>query len=378
MEDKKIKILHTIGFLNTGGTENLLKEYIMRINHDRFTSSIMCTREHRDTVIEDAFRKSGVRMFFIGDYIKSKKHIHGYFLYNFVKTYYLAYKYIKSVNPDVIHTHLETNRFIIPYMIFHRNVKVFHTVHCPPEQMFEGRPTHKRENRAVKILTKFFNMRLIALHDEMAQELNERFNVNDTLVLNNGISVEKFLEPGVTKSEMRKELGIPEDAFLIGNVGRLSPEKNHEFMIKIFIQLLNRKPNAHMLFVGSGIIEDEVKEMIKNSGVADKITLISNRGDVNRVITALDVFMFPSLFEGLGIALLEAEISGLRCVVSDQVPKDAYISDNLASLSLDQPISDWCDAILDDSIKTPPSKSMADYDIRNIIGHLENIYEGNS
>ena len=375
MSDKKTKVLHTLVYLNTGGTENLLKEYILRINSDSFTSSILCSREHRNTVIEDAFAKRGIKMFFAGDHLKSKKHIHGYFIYNGFKCHYLVYKYIRSIKPDVIHTHLGTNRYIIPYMLFHRKVKVFHTVHCPPEQMFEGTPTNRKENFAIKILTKFFKMRLIALHEEMADDLNKRFGVNNTMVLNNGICVEKFTDPGVTKADMRKELGIPEDKFLVGHVGRLAPEKNHEFMIKVFGELLQRRPDAHMLFVGSGYIEDEVKEMIRNSGFADKITLISNRGDVNRVLAAMDVFMFPSLFEGLGIALLEAETAGLRCVVSDQVPKEAYVSDNLASLSLDAPVSDWCDAILDESIKTPPSRCIADYDMKNIISTLENLYE---
>ena len=89
-------------------------------------------------------------MFFAGDHLKSKKHIHGYFIYNGFKCHYLVYKYIRSIKPDVIHTHLGTNRYIIPYMLFHRKVKVFHTVHCPPEQMFEGTPTNRKENFAIK------------------------------------------------------------------------------------------------------------------------------------------------------------------------------------------------------------------------------------
>lgn len=372
---KKLKLLHTIIYLNTGGTENLLKEYIMQINENRFESAIMCSREHRDTVIEDTFKKKGVRMFFIGDYLKDKKHIHGYFIYNSIKSQILAYRYLKSVKPDIIHTHLATNRYIIPYMIFHKNVKVIHTVHCPPDQMFEGRPTHRKENLAVKFLIKFCKMRLIALHEDMAKELNERFNVNNTTVLNNGICVEKFQNPGVTKTEMRKELGVPENAFLVGHVGRLSPEKNHEFTIKVFGELLQRKPDAHLLFVGTGHYEEEVKEIIKNSGYSDKITLISNRGDVNRVLAAMDVFMFPSLYEGLGIALLEAETAGLKCVVSDNVPKETYVSDKLVALSLDAPVSDWCDAILDESIRTVPVNSIDDYDMKNIINSLENFYE---
>lgn len=373
--NKKLNLLHTIVYLNTGGTENLLKEYITRIDEDRFNSSIMCSREHRNTVIEETFAKKGIRMYFLGDYLKSKKHIHGYFIYNGIKCHILAYRYIKSIKPDIIHTHLGTNRYVIPYMLFHRKVKLVHTVHCPPEQMFEGTPTNRKENFAVKFLTKFFKMRLIALHEDMAEDLNRRFNVDNTIVLNNGICVEKFRDPGVTKAEMRKELGVPEDSFLIGQVGRLAPEKNHEFTIKVFGELLKRRPDAHLLFVGSGYIEDEVKEMIKNSGFADKITLISNRGDVNRVLAAMDVFMFPSLFEGLGIALLEAETAGLKCVVSDTVPKETYISDKLVALSLDAPVSDWCDAILDDNMKTDPVRSIADYDMKNIISSLENFYE---
>ena len=371
---KKLNILHTIIYLNTGGTENLLKEYVTRIDEDRFNSAVMCSREHRDTVIEDTFRSKGIRMYFIGDYLKDRK-IHGYFIVNSIKRLIHAYKYMKSVKPDVIHTHLATNRFIIPYVLFHRNVKLVHTVHCPPKEMFEGRPTHRKENLAVKFLVKFFNMQLIALHKDMADELNERFHVNNTLVLNNGITIEKFRDPGVSKAEMRKELGIPENAFLVGHVGRLSPEKNHEFTIKVFGELLKRRPDAHLLFVGSGINENEVREMINNSGNADRITLISNRGDVNRVLAAMDVFMFPSLFEGLGIALLEAEAAGLRCVVSDRIPKETYVSEKLVALSLDAPLSDWCDAILDDSIKTEPYMSLNDYDMNNIISTLENLYE---
>ncbi|MBR5427889.1 MAG: glycosyltransferase [Clostridia bacterium] len=373
MKDNKIRVLHTTTFLNTGGTEALLKEYIMRVSKNRFVSAVMCSGKRHHTVVEDYFAEKGIRTFFVGDHLK-RRGIPGFSVYNALKCYLLSYRYISSVKPDIIHAHLWTTRFIIPYVITHPRVKLFHTVHCPPWQMFEDGKTSKKENVAVKFLTKRCGMRLIALHPEMAKELNSRFGLDDTAVLNNGIDIGKFRNPGVSKAQMRRELGLPEDAFVLGHVGRFAPEKNHSFILKVFAELLKKKPDAYLLLVGSGICEDEVMEMIRSSGVDDRILPISNRGDIERVLTAMDAFIFPSLFEGLGIALLEAQAAGLRCVVSENVPSETHASDRLTALSLDAPLSEWVDAILDPEPHSVPEVDLSIYDIRESIASLEKMY----
>jgi glycosyltransferase involved in cell wall biosynthesis len=104
--------------------------------------------------------------------------------------------------------------------------------------------------------------------------------------------------------------------------------------------------------------------------------ILSNRSDIPELMRAMDVFVFPSLFEGLGIVLIEAQVSGIRCIVSDTVPKEAFRSDLTVAVSLNQSPSEWCDVILDESIKGECYGDLDEYDMNKEIKRLEKLYEG--
>ena len=164
-------------------------------------------------------------------------------------------------------------------------------------------------------------------------------------IINNAIDVEAYAYNPTKRQEMRRQLGL-ENELTIGHVGRFNQPKNHPFLLDIFAALLQREPNAVLLLVGGG--EDMLKIQAKAQmlGIAERVRFLGVRSDVADLMQAMDVFVFPSLYEGLGIALIEAQAAGLPCVVSDTIPQEAYLTDLVDSESLSAPAEKWAEKIL--------------------------------
>lgn len=163
-------------------------------------------------------------------------------------------------------------------------------------------------------------------------------------VLYNAIDLSKFYFEQDIRSQMRDELGLPSDALVIGHVGRFAASKNHQFLIDVFCEVTRRRDDAVLLLVGSGEGEALAKELAIECGVADKVIFLGQRDDVERLYQAFDVFVLPSLYEGLGLVGVEAQTAGLPCLFSDRVPHEANVTGEVQFLSLDDPIR-WAEAI---------------------------------
>lgn len=168
-------------------------------------------------------------------------------------------------------------------------------------------------------------------------------------VLHCVVDLEPFRQPA-DRDAVRAELGIPPDAFVIGHVGRFAPQKNHTFLVEIFGELVRREPSAHLLLVsGEGELLPAVEWQLARAGLAERVVFTGSRPDVPRLMLgAMDVFLFPSRFEGLGLVLVEAQAAGLPCVISDVVPEEADVVPGLVRrMSLARPAEAWAEAILD-------------------------------
>lgn len=126
--------------------------------------------------------------------------------------------------------------------------------------------------------------------------------------------------------------------------------------------------------IGSGELEEEICAMINRFGIKEKVLILSSRNDIPDLLNAMDVFVFPSLYEGLGIALIEAQFASLRCVTSDCVPNDVYITSNVSTLNLNDDISVWVNAVLGNVNNTKMFAEESDYDITLEIKKLEKLY----
>jgi glycosyltransferase involved in cell wall biosynthesis len=143
-------------------------------------------------------------------------------------------------------------------------------------------------------------------------------------------------------------LGIPPDAFVIGHVGRFDEQKNHLFLVEIAAEVAKREPKMRLLLVGDGLLRPKIEQKIAQLGLTDRTIFAGSRHDVPRLmLSAMDVFLFPSLYEGLGLVLIEAQAAGLPCIFSDVVPEEAdLVKPLIRRFSLSEPASVWADAIL--------------------------------
>lgn len=196
-------------------------------------------------------------------------------------------------------------------------------------------------------------------------------------IIKNAISLENYLFNDESRNKIRKELGI-DDKFVVGHVGRFNKQKNHSFLIDVFLEIHNKKEDSVLLLVGKGELEDEILEKIKKLNLNNRVIFTGVRDDVPKIMMAMDVFVFPSFFEGMPNSVIEAQATGLKCVVADTITKEAQITGLVCYKSLLTSPEEWADASTD-HIEILNRRSAVEclktkgYDIRSSVMRFENI-----
>lgn len=196
-------------------------------------------------------------------------------------------------------------------------------------------------------------------------------------IVKNGISVQNYMFDLNVRRKYRKELNL-NDMFVITNVGAFRKQKNHEFLLDLFAQL--NIPNKKLMLVGDGKLKKTLEDRAKNLGIQDKVLFLGSRNDIANLLQASDLFVMPSLWEGLSIAAIEAQTNGLKVLVSTELPKDCKITSNVEFLSLDNKNS-WIKEI-EKMVNTKVNRKnvaediqKAGYDMQVTAEQLERIYE---
>jgi len=163
------------------------------------------------------------------------------------------------------------------------------------------------------------------------------FNSNDGIILKNGVDLDKFKYNEDYKKEIRDKYNISYDSFVIGNVGRFSHQKNHKFILDIFNNY--NDDNKVLLLVGEGELENKTKKYAKKLGILDKVIFAGTTDEAYKYYSAFDVFVLPSIYEGLPVVAVEAQATGLPTLISDNVTKEAKLIDYTTYLSITDPTS---------------------------------------
>lgn len=373
-----MKITQFISTLGFGGAESVVRDYAIEL-HNRgheVTVIVLLPFLHNDN--EKQLLVNGIKLRSIYEeiyWIKNtslplrvirkpfrKSKIHAWFK-----------KTLETTHQDVLHVHLELLSFIPIGLCSELGTKLFFTCHNETAYYFGKK--RRGDFEYAERLIKQDNMQLFALHTRMKKELNSVFSVASTEVMNNPINTKRFTMQSKSRTEMRKKLGISDSAFVIGHVGRFVEQKNHDFIIKIFNSLVKQNSNALLVLVGDGELRKNIELKCEELNIRNKIIFTGIRTDIPDILSTFDVFLFPSMFEGLGISLIEAQIKVPYCVASSAVPEDTAVTNNVVFLPLTEPVDTWIDAIQN------PSKyvinainHLEDYDIQNVISRLEEFY----
>lgn len=354
-----------------GGAETLVTNYALHINKQKFDIVLVTIAGRLNTINERKLEEAGIKVVYLGDKVAYPNTTNLFKrIINMIHRFVLFAQVVKHEKPDIIHTHLHTNRYILPINTRRRNIKLFYTIHSEINVLFKS--------VTEKMITKYCitrkRMTPIALHTKMQRKANRFFNINNCLVVPNAINIKRFKEPKVNKQGILDELKINQDAFILGHVGRFAKVKNHEFLIDIFKKVIQRIPEAHLILIGTGNLEDQIKEKVRHSGFEESVRFLGNREDIAELMSIMDVFIFPSLHEGFGNVLIEAQAAGIRCIVSDRVPSEAILTNLVTTLSLDDPIESWVQAIVNKEKPKEVVGSVEKHDIENVIREVEKIY----
>lgn len=199
-------------------------------------------------------------------------------------------------------------------------------------------------------------------------------------IINNAIEIQKFQYDKKIREIKRKELNISGNTLVIGNIGRFVKQKNHEFLLDIFKEVYKKNNNSVLVLAGKGPLLDSIKEKVTKMNLEKAVVFLGQRNDVEELYQAFDVFVFPTLYEGLGMVLIEAQCSGLPCISSNKVPKIVSINPNFKFMNLDESSETWAEEVLkiskDQKRITDITKiENSNFEIKKEAKKLEKIYQ---
>lgn len=325
-----MKILHiTYGF-NGGGVGFVIANYCANQPMEGISFDIVGEDIGMDHLLHKRFEKAGFHVYYVTPKKKS-----------LWKNIWEMFHVIKNGHYDAVHVHFEEWSFL--YLMIAKLCGVKVRI-CHSHMAYMTGATTKPHYKLFRyLLNRFATMRL-ACSTDAGEHL---FGKHPYTVLNNAIEAKMYEFNPRKRQEMREALEIT-GKFVIGAVGRLSFQKNPQFNVEIFEEIQARRPESVLLFVGMGELEDEVRRIVKEKGLEHNVLFLGLRTDVPELLQAMDAFVLPSRFEGLGIVYIEAQAAGLQTFATAKVvPQEACISETLFTyLPQDASAKQWADVIL--------------------------------
>ena len=367
MEQVHVLVLDTV--MDRGGAEAMIMNYMRNINRDIIKFDFLTNRDYR-AAYEDEIESLGGKVYHMCPMYPGKFHRYKKEVREFLKEH-PEYK--------IIHSNLE-ERSYLPLKVAKKMgvpVRISHS---------HNRPLGINPKLIVRyyfrFMLKFYNTHMFACGEEAGDWLYGKKNRDNVTIMNNAVDANQYrYNPEVSK-EMKEQLGI-EGKKVIGHVGRFFPQKNHTFLIDIFNEIYKKDKDTVLLLVGGGELDDalknQIKEKVKKLGLEDAVQFLGVREDVDRVVQTFDVFLLPSLFEGLPVTMVEAQAAGLQCVISDKVPIQCDLTGNVWVVPLEESPEKWADVVLDKAYnfeKRDTYQQIADagFDIKSQAKWLKEFY----
>ena len=324
-----IRVLHIVTYMGRGGLETMIMNYYRQMDRTKVQFDFLVHRDFRADY-DDEIERLGGRIYRIGRLIP------------WSGAYQRALDAFFAAHPEyrVVHVHQDCLSAVI--------LKAAKK-HGVPVRIAHSHNSSQDKN--LKYLLKLYYKRQIPTYATALFACGKdagdwMFGGKPYTVVNNAIDAAQYRYRQARACEVRQALGIAEEAFVIWHVGRFCPVKNHAFLLDVFDQLHRENERAVLLLVGDGELRSSMEEKAKAMGLEDRVLFTGVRSDVCDLMQAMDVFVFPSLYEGLPVSLVEAQAAGLPCVISDGVPEACMLTDLVQRVDLEESARQWAERIL--------------------------------
>ena len=356
-----IRVLHIVTYMGRGGLETMIMNYYRHIDRSQIQFDFLVHRDFRADYDDEIEALGGI-------------------IYRLPRLVPWSITYNKSLDaffashPEykIVHVHQDCLSGVILKAAQKQGV---------PVRIAHSHSSSQDKN--LKYLLKLFYMRQIPRYATQLFACGKEagdwmFRGASYRVMNNAVDTKKYIYSPEMRDRMRCQLGISKDAFVVGHVGRFDPVKNHTFLIDVFACLKKKRENAILLLVGDGVMRVEMEKKVAALGIADHVVFTGVRDDVHHLMQAMDIFVFPSIYEGLGIVAIEAQAAGLPCCVADTLPDEVAITELVQFRSLEDGADQWAEWVLgrtkESRRDTLEDIQKAGYDISSTSVWLENFY----
>jgi len=360
---KPIRVLHVFGNLNSGGAESRTMDIYRAIDKSKIQFDFAIHTE------EECFFTKEVES--LGGKIYHFPRFKGINYYSYNNAWDLFLK--KHKEYKIIHGHQTSTGFI-----YLKKAKKYGL----PLRIAHARNSNKDSifKRYTCKLSRYYSSNMLAVSKIAGESEFGKKAVEEGIVkvIPNAIDASKYSFDPKMRTEKRIELGI-QNNFVICHIGRFHQQKNHQFLLKIFKEILNKREDAKLVLIGDGSLRSEIEQQIELLGIKDSVILTGIRSDVPDLLHAMDMLLFPSLFEGLPGVVLEAQAAGLPCIISNTITDEVKITDLVKYVSLKESPLYWSEKVIELSKELNRKNTFneiyqAGFDIKSVAQWYQNFY----
>ena len=333
-----LRIAQVLNRMDSGGIEAVVMNYYRHIDRNRIQFDFYFAANSTFPQREE-LERLGAGVFLVPPYNHP-------FAYH--QTLYHAFKKRKYA---IVHAHLSTMSVFALFAAWRAGVPVRICHNHTTAHWGEGKKTLLKY--ILRPFNKLFATDYFACGEKAGRWMygNRCFNAGRVHVMPNAIDTKKYEFDQDARVRLRNELNIPQNAFVVGHVGRFMYQKNHPFLLQVFKEVLRLRENAFLLLVGEGELQETIRQSVREQGLEDKVVFTGARQDVSKLYSAMDVFCLPSFYEGLPVVAREAQANGLPCVFSDRMTEEILLTSKAVQLALDDP-ERWARTVLAFSQRT--------------------------
>lgn len=367
MECKEpVRVLQIIGIACNGGVESVILNYYRHIDKSKVQFDFVVHNNPSENFVREV-KNGGGRLYEITPYMKNV----------FAFTYEI-YKIIRNGRYEIVHSNMNSLSGFPLFSAWLAGAKVRILHNHTTDTKAEGMRTVLK--RVLRPFAKLFANQYWACSELAAKWMYGEQVVSDgkVTIIPNAIDLKKFAFNQEKRDKLRSHLGIKAE-LVIGHVGRFMKQKNHDFLIDIFAEVVKEKPDAKLLLIGEGSLENKIKAKVARLSLENNVLFLGVRSDVADLYNVMDIFVLPSFYEGLPVVGVEAQANGLKCLFSDKVTRESNLLQSTEFISLaDGKV--WRNRILDSSImrKTQfvgKNNIMGRFCIEESSIRLQDIYE---